>query len=552
MMHKIIFLFLLLGQTSLFAQQERVFVQTDKDLYLSGETIWMGAYCLDQNGQTSSLSKVLYLELLDEQAIPVIQERVSLQNGSAQAQFFVEGNLSSGIYYLKAYTTAMRNAGPEHFFEAPIRIVHPFRPPAPSVGERALSSKANDDQVDENLLVSTDQKTYRSRSEISLNLAPLNNTDWAQLSVSVHKYDPTWPSESSNILLQQSNAKSAQTDETAFEAEILSPRLEGQIIGATEDVFVLFPGENARIFHVPLSGEGNFSILLPPQLQQKDMLFWAQNQPLKSVEIKSGFAKTHQIIHPIAWEIDSSKLAYIAALSRNAQINNAYLNFSEVRGKKATKLSDAYFYGDPDWVYLLDDYTRFPVMEEVFLEILNYVNRRDRRKEEYLDVNDLYANENSISSSIHFEDPALVMIDGIPIEDVNYLWDYDPLKIERVEIVGRRYIAGDHMFYGVVNFITYKRNFGGLPFPDYIIEKKYQPLLRARQFSAPNYLQASQARIPDFRSLLHWEAGQTWRTDQDFSRKFYSGDDSGHYRIVINGLTQSGQLLFGTTTFEVN
>ncbi|MFK7921866.1 MAG: hypothetical protein AB8H47_07910 [Bacteroidia bacterium] len=552
MMHKIIFLILLLGQTSLFAQQEQVFVHTDKDLYLSGETIWMAAYCFDQKGQASDLSKVLYLELLDEQALPVVQERISLQAGTAQAQFFVEGNLNSGIYYLKAYTTAMRNAGPEHFFEAAIRIVHPFRAPAPSVGERSVSSQPNSDQANENLVISTDQKTYRSRSEINLNLAALNHRDWAQLSVSVHKYDPKWPNKPSNIQLQQSTPNNLQADNTAFEAEILAPRLEGQVEGATEDVFVLFPGENARIFSVPLSDDGSFSLLLPPQLQQKDMLFWGRNQTLKSVEIKQGFAKNHQIIHPIAWEIDSNKLDYISALSRNAQINNAYLNFSEVRGKKATKLSDTYFYGDPDWVYVLDDYTRFPVMEEVFLEILNYVSRRDRRKDEYLDVNDLYANENSISSSIHFEDPALVMIDGIPIEDVNYLWDYDPLKIERVEIVGRRYIAGEHVFYGVVNFITYKHNFGGQPFPDYIIEKKYKPLVRPRQFSAPNYLQASQERIPDFRSLLHWEAGLTWQTDQDFIRKFYSGDDSGHYRVVINGLTQSGQRLFGSTTFEVN
>ncbi len=547
-MKRILFLGLLLWQTSLFAQNERVFVHLDKDLYLSGETIWMAAYCLDETGQSSQLSKVLYLELLDQEAQAVIQERVSLVNGFAQAQFFVEGSLSSGIYYLKAYTAAMRNAGPEHFFEAGIRIVHPFRQLSPSIGERSALSATALASPQANLQVSTDQKIYRSRSEAKLNIEALDTQDWAQLSVSVHKFDPNGSVESPAIsqLSEATPSSGAQ-----YAPEILSPRLEGQIKGANDNVFVLFPGDNARIFPVPLSGDGKFSLLLPPEIQQKDMLFWAQGQNLQSVEIESGFAKDHQILRPLDWGIDSAKLDYLKSLSRNAQINNAYLDFSEVRGRKADKLPDTYFYGEPDWVYLLDDYTRFPVMEEVFLEILSYVNRRNRRKDEFLSVNDLYANENSISNSIHFDSPALVMIDGIPIEDLDFLWDYDPFKIERVEIVGRRYLAGKSVFHGIVNFVTYKRNFGGLPFPDYIIEQKYQPLLRARQFQAPDYAQATQERIPDFRTLLYWEANLNWDSSQQLERSFYSGDDKGHYRVVINGLSQSGKTLYGTTTFEV-
>lgn len=547
-MKQILFLGLLLWQTSIFAQKERVFVHLDKDLYLSGETIWLAAYCLDETGKASQLSKVLYLELLDQEAKPVLQERVSLVDGFAEAQFFVEGSISSGVYYLKAYTTAMRNAGPEHFFEAGIRIVHPFRQLSPSIGERSSPSAPAIATPQTNLQVSTDQKIYRSRSEIKLNIDALDERDWAQLSISVHRFEPTWAVDLPAI---SHLAPAAPPTNDQYAPEILAPRLQGQVKGASDKVFILFPGDNARIFPVPLGGNGKFSLLLPPEIQQKDMLFWAEGQRLESVELESSFAKNHQILRPLDWAVDSAKLDYLKSLSRNAQINNAYLDFSEVRGRKAEKLADTYFYGEPDWVYLLDDYTRFPVMEEVFLEILSYVNRRNRRKDEFLSVNDLYANENSISNSIHFDSPALVMIDGIPIEDLDYLWDYDPFKIERVEIVGRRYLAGKSIFHGIVNFVTYKRNFGGQAFPDYIVEQKYQPLLRARQFHAPDYSQTDQARIPDFRSLLHWEAKLPWDSSQKLGRNFYSGDDKGHYRVVINGLSQSGKTLYGTTTFEV-
>ncbi|MEL6651126.1 MAG: hypothetical protein AAFP02_02200 [Bacteroidota bacterium] len=548
MMKQLIFLLCLLGLGSIHAQSERVFVQTDKSLYLSGETIWLAAYCLDgQSLLPSDYSKVLYVELLNADAEPVLQQKLSLDQGLGRGQLFVEGELSTGLYYLKAYTRAMRNAGPESFFEAPIRVVHPFRLADPSLGERQGSS-ITPETATPNLKISTDQETYSTRTEVQIDIATLEGIKAAQLSVSVHKIDSNVPQTS---LALASGLSSAASVEGEFAGEILAPSLQGNIQTATDKVFVLFPGDNARLFAVDKDKQGDFSLLLPPELAQKDMLFWAEDESGIEIKLASEFAEGHQILRPQDWEIDSAALPYLQSLSRNAQINNAFLNYSEVRGRKAEPLADAYFYGEPDWVYFLDDYTRFPVMEEIFLEILNYVHRRKRRTDkEYLDVNDLYANENSISSSIHFEDPALVMIDGIPIQKMSFLWEFDPLLVERVEIVGRKYYAGPHTFYGVVNLVTYKHNFGGLPFPEYVVEQKYLPLQLPRSFQSPNYAETEQARIPDYRSLLYWEAHLRWN-GKSVQRSCYTSDDTGRYRVVINGISEDGQALYGTTTFSV-
>ncbi|MEL7341613.1 MAG: hypothetical protein AAGM67_14130, partial [Bacteroidota bacterium] len=140
MMKRLILLLCVVWLSPLLGQSERVCVQTDKSLYLSGETIWLAAYCLDgQSLQASDYSKVLYVELLNAEAEAVLQQKLPLLQGFAQGQLFVEGELNTGLYYLKAYTRAMRNAGPESFFELPIRVVHPFRLPEASLGERLAS-----------------------------------------------------------------------------------------------------------------------------------------------------------------------------------------------------------------------------------------------------------------------------------------------------------------------------------------------------------------------------------------------------------------------------
>ena len=67
------------GQTVLAGElRERVYLQTDKQFYLSGELVWMKFIATDLDQRLSDVSKVGYVELLDSASavgwwpIPVI------------------------------------------------------------------------------------------------------------------------------------------------------------------------------------------------------------------------------------------------------------------------------------------------------------------------------------------------------------------------------------------------------------------------------------------------------------------------------------------------
>lgn len=553
MIKRILIILLSTLQGALWAQQEVVYLQTDKGLYLSGETVWFSAWCLDtESRQASLLSKVLYVELLDAEAQSVLRQKVWLEDGKAQGQLFIDGELSTGMYYLKAYTRWMKNYEPAAFYEGAIRVVHPFRSPDNLMAPEGPSKSQL--EIEPNLFFQTDRESYGNREAITLELAPLEESELASLSVSVYKSDSLNPTPVGN-LHRYLRARRTQREPEAYpyNSEPISPMIHGQASRSLDSLFVLFPGRNARIYSVRLDEEGRFSFPLSPWIGQENMIFWAMGQPLGTIEMEDPFVEEHEIYFPIEWDIDSSDLPFLKSLSLNSQIDNAYLSHSLVRGEKPEPKLLTYFYGEPDWDYRLDDYTRFPVMDEVFLEIIRYAHRRNRRKGEYLDVSDYFANLHSPSSSIHFGEPALVLVDGIPIPNMDFIWELDPLKVERIHIVGRKYFVGDHVFPGVVNFITYKRNYAGQPFPEQVLEKKYQPLESTRQFHSPNHQEPDSIghRIPDYRTLLYWDGGLEWQTDQPHQIRFFSGDDIGHYRIEVNGITRNGKTIYGTGSFTV-
>src|SRR5450631_110754 len=107
--------------------QEKVYVHTDKDSYITGEICWFRIYCVDASfNRPSSISKIGYVEILDKNNRPIIQEKVSLKPGEADGSLVIPITIPSGSYTFRSYTNWMKNFGPECFFEKAIRIINPL------------------------------------------------------------------------------------------------------------------------------------------------------------------------------------------------------------------------------------------------------------------------------------------------------------------------------------------------------------------------------------------------------------------------------------------
>ena len=112
------------SRQSILCPPEKVYLHTDKNTYVAGETIWMRAHVVDGIAHVPmKLSAYVYVVLQNP-----FMETVALVRLKADKEGYIHGNiplpedLPKGEYSLCAYTQYMKNFDSEYFFKKQITI----------------------------------------------------------------------------------------------------------------------------------------------------------------------------------------------------------------------------------------------------------------------------------------------------------------------------------------------------------------------------------------------------------------------------------------------
>ena len=152
-----------------------------------------------------------------------------------------------------------------------------------------------------------------------------------------------------------------------------------------------------------------------------------------------------------------------------------------------------------------------------------------------------------------FDDQPLILIDGVPFFDDNELFQQDPMKIRRLDLVNREYALGYRYFSGIINLTTYHGDLNGVVMNAHPVVLDYPGIPEQREFFSPAYETEEEvnSRMPDYRTLLYW----TPQIITDMKNKkdipFYSSDLPGKYAAVIMGLSKNGETGSQVIFFEV-
>jgi hypothetical protein len=107
--------------------QENIYILTDKDLYLSGETLWFNAMVF-RNFTTSDISTNFFIEIYDRNKKQVLKKRFPVFNGAVQGSIQLPESLSEDVYFLRAYTPMMSNLNEDFQYLKQIPIYNPDSP----------------------------------------------------------------------------------------------------------------------------------------------------------------------------------------------------------------------------------------------------------------------------------------------------------------------------------------------------------------------------------------------------------------------------------------
>jgi uncharacterized protein YfaS (alpha-2-macroglobulin family) len=128
--------------------QEKVYLQLDKPHYTAGDRIWFKAYLVNTKTKIpSKLSKILYVELIDEKDSLKRQLKLPLVSGLSWSDIKLPDTLQEGNYRIRAYTSYMRNYGTDFFFDKTIKVGNGWKNKVIATTNYQYKKENNADQV---------------------------------------------------------------------------------------------------------------------------------------------------------------------------------------------------------------------------------------------------------------------------------------------------------------------------------------------------------------------------------------------------------------------
>ena len=102
--------------------QEKVYLQTDKNMYAGGETVWFKAYLTGENAP-APFSKTLYAELITDKGAVLQRRTMPVILAGASSDFVLPDSLADTRLYIRAYTAWMLNFDSSLLYVKPLYVI---------------------------------------------------------------------------------------------------------------------------------------------------------------------------------------------------------------------------------------------------------------------------------------------------------------------------------------------------------------------------------------------------------------------------------------------
>lgn len=540
------------SDSKLAAINEQVILQSNADFYLSGESIFYKTICINtSNKETISLSKIIYVELINSQNISILKHKQVINNGISYNDFFIPTNTETGSYKIITYTNLTKNKN--EYASRDLFIYNPYIAFPEKFQEKTSSSEivSASNYWQENAANSkiiANKKEFQKREKVVVNI---NDNLKGNFILNVVKIDsiPSLINPKSNNLFEQTERSTIEENATSFpetRGEIFSGKITAKNEGdALEDkkIALSIPGENFDFKITSTDKSGNFHFLMD-NFNGEEAYFQVLEKNKENYKIElfeNSKIKTNITERDI--KINPSYAKAFLKRSIANQIQNIYYH-TKSDTVFAYKKNKPFYYGS-DKEYILTDYNPQNTVKEIFIEIIPEVYVSKKEGKQVFGVYDYEVN----SSNIYYN--TLVLVDGFLLQDVDEILTFDPAFFTKINFVNKGYFLNKYMFNGVVNLTTKDLNYTPKIEQDYIIKKTIERPQLAKRYFNVNYAKNSFEKIPDYRYQLCWEPNITEISSQK-AFEFYTSDIPGNYKIQIEGITKNGEAVLMENYIRVN
>lgn len=552
---------------------ENIFAHLSTSTLITGETLHCKLYAVNpENNKLSSISKIAHVELIDSENKIIFMNKIYLDNGKGQGDFFIPTTINTGNYKLIAYTNWMLNKKDSKVSEIDLVIINPYLKSVKSNSNNNSYSQKKETKVSETksdlALSPTKDQTFAielnkisaiKREQLSLKIKSLNAiSSKGNYSLSIKKIDnlpSKKPLNSYEFVKYNSNNKWANTINDTI---LFIPELRGEIISGTitnskdskqisdKSVALSIPGTDFGFKIVKTNQNGKFNFILDKNPNYTNVVAQVIGDDKNDYTIEIDKTKPYTLSElKFADELNltSDYKNSIEERSIANQIENAYYSIKKDSVEANSKAVS--FFNPLQKEYILGDYTSFPSLKETITEVVKEVYYREEDKKYSLNVRDINYDLK------YFSEPTLVLVDGLLIQNVNELFDYKTENIYKISVVPGVYFYGPKAFNGIISFTTKRNDYVSKETGNYILKSEIQRPLNKTIYFKQDYTDGDKYnRIPDYRYQLLWQPDLTLENKEN-TISFFTSDISGEYEINLEGFTQEGIPVSLRETFEV-
>lgn len=553
------------------ATNENIFVHLNTTTLVVGETLHCKFYCLNpQDNTLSKISKIAHTELVDGENQIVFMNKIYLDEGTGQGDFFMPTTVQTGNYKLITYTNWMLNKKNSKVSEIDLLIINPYlisqknginKNPEKQKETKISETKPNLESVvkNESLTIELSKRNATKREQISLKIKSSGvDTNEGSYSLSIKKLDDL---PSKKQWSSYEFAKFNSDDKTVNildENSLFLPEFRGEIISGTitnnknpqeisgKNIALSIPGTDFAFKVVKTNQYGKFNFTLDKSPNYSSFVAQVIDNDRKDYKIQidqnTGY-NLSELKFTDQLNLTSNYKTAIEERSIANQIENAY--YATKKDSLQMNAKAVPFYHPLEKDYILGDYTKFPTLKETITEVVKEVYYREENNNYSLNVRDINYDLK------YFAEPSLVLVDGLLIQNVNELFDYKTDNIYKISVVPGIYLYGPKAFNGIISFTTKNNDYIGKETGSHILKSEIQRPLNKTVYFKQDYTDPNKyAKIPDYRYQLLWQPELALEKNENII-SFFTSDVPGTYEIDLEGFTKNGIPVSVKETFEV-
>jgi hypothetical protein len=569
---------------------ESYILLTDRNMYAAGEKILFSAFNTSPPAiRDACWSRVIYVHLLKTDGTTVAQDKFPLGCSGASGFLTVPEDILTGNYYLCAYTKWMRNFSPALLSFAPLTIINPFnaeldRSSLPveegthspdTLAPEVISEPGSNpdptesmeylDEAVRMLECMPDKAIYRHGEEIHLSIrypgGRARSAGRVCLSVAregsvdtlVHRdiqsvADAAWSKPVPGYL--------PEIDGLSLSGRVLAGDPSEGIENARVElsVFGKRPGLMAYMTHP----DGSFFYHIDSFAGSREMFITARHpeHPKLELRIDNDFASPMIRFPEKPFYLSEARAKSAREIMLNMQLDRLFRPpASSGESRYLSDSGNASIHGLKVRKLLIDDYIELPNLKEVFIELFPEVQPVTRRRRTYLNFLGNELTQHIISS---FE--PLLLVDQVPVYDIDKLLAIVPKRIYSIEVIDEVYVIGNISYGGFINIVSKNGDMGGIDLPENSLFFKYRgfPDVTGREFLSGDTNEKPGGDDPDpgsngiaFRNCLYWEPDLSIAPEETRNIGFYCPDQPGMYRMIVRGVAEDGSYLYGQCSFRI-